>query len=458
MKKIILFLLLFYGEKSNCQTTDSLQDFIYKESTDSARIRAIYEVLRHSGEVKPEEAIQLHAKVLDLAKKNKDKIGESVATAELGYQFILAGNTVLGTQLTLDALKLAEKTNNSQAIGIAFQNLGICYQYAEPAKYKFYQQKAMEYSAAAGDDLFICWELMNLSNIYLSQVPKQLDSALSFAEKAYRLAVEKKVEEPMPFILQTLSKIHYFLQNKGLSIEYIRMMERTKMAEKNNNTKCLIYRAYTSFYMGEKQMDSALYYAYKNLEYAQKAVITTMIYPTFALKMLYAKTNADSALKYTNMYYAAKDSAQNIQKLQQVQAISFEETRRQEKIEQEKLKAKKERMQNLQYAAIAIALITFLILFFTLSRSIVVKTKFIEFFGVLGLLAVFEFINLFIHPYLSHATNDSPVLMLLILIGIGAMLVPQHHRLEKWITKIMVEKNKKIRLEAAKKTIQQLEG
>ena len=71
---------------------------------------------------------------------------------------------------------------------------------------------------------------------------------------------------------------------------------------------------------------------------------------------------------------------------------------------------------------------------------------------------MFEFINLFIHPYLAHATNDSPVLMLLILIGIGALLVPLHHRLEKWITKIMVEKNKKIRLDAAKKTIAQLEG
>ena len=49
-------------------------------------------------------------------------------------------------------------------------------------------------------------------------------------------------------------------------------------------------------------------------------------------------------------------------------------------------------------------------------------------------------------------------LMLFILIGIGALLVPLHHRLEKWITEIMVEKNKKIRLDAAKRTIATLEG
>ncbi len=39
-----------------------------------------------------------------------------------------------------------------------------------------------------------------------------------------------------------------------------------------------------------------------------------------------------------------------------------------------------------------------------------------------------------------------------------SLLIPLHHKLERWITKIMVQKNKKIRLEAAKKTIQQLQG
>jgi hypothetical protein len=47
--------------------------------------------------------------------------------------------------------------------------------------------------------------------------------------------------------------------------------------------------------------------------------------------------------------------------------------------------------------------------------------------------------------------------MLLVMVGIAALLVPVHHRLEKWITGRLVEKNKKIRLAAAKKTIATLE-
>jgi len=47
--------------------------------------------------------------------------------------------------------------------------------------------------------------------------------------------------------------------------------------------------------------------------------------------------------------------------------------------------------------------------------------------------------------------------MLLALVCIAALLVPLHHRVEKWSTNKLVEKNKQIRLTAAKKTIQELE-
>jgi hypothetical protein len=54
-------------------------------------------------------------------------------------------------------------------------------------------------------------------------------------------------------------------------------------------------------------------------------------------------------------------------------------------------------------------------------------------------------------------TNDSPALMLLGLVAIAALIVPFHHRLEKWTTKKLVEKNKAIRLANAKKVIEDLE-
>jgi len=127
-------------------------------------------------------------------------------------------------------------------------------------------------------------------------------------------------------------------------------------------------------------------------------------------------------------------------------------------VKTERQKADEERKNNIQYAAIAIGIILFISLFLLLSRSIIVNEKWISFLGVLGLLVLFEFINLFLHPYLDKLTGHSPVLMLVILVAIASLLIPFHHRLEHWVKNKMVEKNKQVRLAAAKKTIERLEG
>ena len=200
----------------------------------------------------------------------------------------------------------------------------------------------------------------------------------------------------------------------------------------------------------EGQLDSSLYYANQAYSINRNRGLQSLKSPSSFLYSLYKKRgNADSALFYLEIFKVAIDSGFSQQRSNQLYSMITDEKFRQQKNEEE-------RNHNLQFTAMAIGMITFIILFFALSRSIIVKTKFIEFFGVLGLLAGFEFINLFIHPYLAHVTNESPLLMLLILILIGAMMVPLHHKLEKWITKIIVEKNKKIRLEAAEKTIAEL--
>ena len=71
---------------------------------------------------------------------------------------------------------------------------------------------------------------------------------------------------------------------------------------------------------------------------------------------------------------------------------------------------------------------------------------------------MFEFINLLIHPFLERVTHHSPLLMLLALVAIASLLIPMHHKIEKWIKDKMTEKNKTIRLEHAKKTIENLES
>jgi len=105
-----------------------------------------------------------------------------------------------------------------------------------------------------------------------------------------------------------------------------------------------------------------------------------------------------------------------------------------------------------------LGILTLLILYLLLSRSFITNAKLIEFFGVIALLIVFEFLNLLLHPFLERLTHHSPIQMLLTLVCIAALLVPLHHRAEKWATTKLVEKNRRVRLAAAKKTIDELDN
>ena len=62
-----------------------------------------------------------------------------------------------------------------------------------------------------------------------------------------------------------------------------------------------------------------------------------------------------------------------------------------------------------------------------------VKPRTIQFMGLLGLLLLFEFISLFLHPYIEKWTHHTPIFMLLILVVLASILVPMHHRMEHWV-------------------------
>ncbi|MEO7393611.1 MAG: hypothetical protein ABIU11_01635 [Chitinophagaceae bacterium] len=170
----------------------------------------------------------------------------------------------------------------------------------------------------------------------------------------------------------------------------------------------------------------------------------------------------DSLRQPDSAYYYAKKEIElnqvifNQNNINKIQALAFNEQIRTIEEDARQKKEKEQRKQNIQFALIAFGIITFIVLFLLFSRSIVANEKWISFFGVLGLLIVFEFINLLFHPWLALFTHESPVLMLLALVLIASLLIPLHHKLEKWIREKMVEKNKKIRLAAAKKTIELL--
>ena len=176
------------------------------------------------------------------------------------------------------------------------------------------------------------------------------------------------------------------------------------------------------------------------------------------LQDIYDRLNdPDSAYYYSRMEISLRDSVFSQEKINRIQSMAFVEQLRLRDEELKNIREEEERQRQIQYLFIGIGIIAAVLLFLLLSHSIVANEGLIRFIGIIGLLVVFEFINLLIHPALERITHHSPVLMLIILVCIAALLIPLHHKLEKWGIHKMVEKNKRIRLAAAKRTIEQLE-
>jgi magnesium-transporting ATPase (P-type) len=192
-------------------------------------------------------------------------------------------------------------------------------------------------------------------------------------------------------------------------------------------------------------------------EIGNKAFFYLSIKPAKMIATIYEKSNCDSTLKYAKIFQAANDSMYSKKTNDQVQSISNEYDLRQKELVAEEKKEANNQKQNIQFALIALGIIVFVTLYLLLSRSFITSTQLIEFFGIMALLIVFEFLNLILHPLLEDITNHTPVIMLLALVCIAALLIPLHHKLEKWATNKLIKKNKEIRLANAKKTINTLE-
>jgi tetratricopeptide (TPR) repeat protein len=433
-----------------CQNKDSLLQVYPSAKNEAERFSLIYNILNNPD---PKKGLYYHQKLLALTQKQGDKAGEAWVTELIGFAEYLAGNTAAATDIGFKALRMAEEAKSEQAVGWAYYFLGLCLQ-TDPQKAKEYFDKSLAASIAVNDNQMRGYALATIANFYNAR--GKTDTALYLAQQILEVFAKHKYMEGIPGALVRVGNYNYKLGRKGLALEYYRaaLQEPYIMqgdSKENADDKAGVYQALSRFYLQEGKLDSALHYAKIAYQAVQNISFGYHIQPTFLLWKAYEKTNSDSALKYATLYYSAKDSVYSAAKLQQIQTMALLEEERQQKL-------KEERQNNLQYAAIALGVVTLLIGFLVFSYTVLASQKLIRFLGVVSLLIVFEFLNLLLHPMLATFTHHSPVLMLLIMVCIAAMLVPLHHRVEHWTIHKLVEKNNKIRLAAAKKTIEKLEG
>ncbi len=220
---------------------------------------------------------------------------------------------------------------------------------------------------------------------------------------------------------------------------------KADVTENNDDALCEATIGIAKLFMKSSQADSALYYARKSLLVAEKSGFTKHILSAGDFLFTYYESIRliDSAYAYQKISVAAKDSLFNQEKVRASQNLGFSEHMRQQEIIETAKIAAEERKNNIQIAALGVFIPVFLGIVLMLSKRNV-KPGAMEFMGMLGVLMLFEFIALLIHPYIEKWTHHSPVLMLLILVVVASLLVPLHHKMEHWVKEELSNRRHKL--------------
>lgn len=464
MRKYCLTVLFLFQLVLPCgaqkQTkVDSLKRLIQTGKEDTAKVRLLNDLATYYVFVSKDTALAYIQQQLLLSKRLNYQRGVVSANLGLCYWHYLQSNYPRALEYGYKALQLAEQGADSASLANCYNMLGHVNggqkNYAQALAY-YKQHFALLPTTAPQES-----KALALSNIGVAFLKlNQPDSVLRYAEEGYQLFRTAKNQQLMSGSLQYLAEAQFQLGNRALGEAYLDMARDNALQTRNLRALGKIYNVAARQFSHRHQNDSALYYARMGLPLFERVDDKASMLDSYTLMtdVFQANHQLDSAFFYQSKLVALNNDIAAKNSIADVQNITFEEQMREQEKQAEQRKATEERQHNLQYAALALGMVALLIGFLVLSHSILANQKLIRFLGVVSLLIVFEFLNLLLHPWLGKITHESPVLMLLIMVALAAVLVPMHHRLEHWITHQLVEKNKRIRLAAAKKTIQELEG
>ena len=439
--------------RGNLQQVDSLIAYMLAEtSADSLIKAALNPMFRGRDATKSIPNLQL---LLTAATAGQNVRVQAIAHSLLGTNYRWMGSPVRALYHHQLAMQLGRQSAEPDILCIILNQ--AAHVYKERGDYPRALRLYYESLATARQGRILAGgsaPLMNLAQVYL--LIGQLDSSLMYGQRAYEAGL-KEAPDDLDYVYSTLGGAHSRMGHAALASSYLHMGIERAIIDNSARDICASYTALAEHCKRVGQADSARYYA----GLALRAVLGTdaaytSAAPARLLASLYLGANCDSALQYTQMAAAAADSLTNTNAGNQIQLMAAEEDLRRLEAVQAATEADQKRQQALQYAAIAFGIVVLGTLYVLLSRTFITNVKTIQYAGVAGVLIVFEFFNLLLHPWLERITHHSPILMLLCLVGLGALLLPLHHRIEHWALTTLVAKNKEIRLAQARRTLQQL--
>ena len=379
-----------------------------------------------------EEALKLSKKAYQISKDNNfmEGMSKSLGIQANAYGFI--GKYDLALNSLLEKVKLEEILGNNRNMASALISIGLNY-----IDQKEFQDGLLYLKQA---ELIIdkknIKELKPTIQINLGDLYFKLKDYKLSKQMFEKVLVGKDVKNYSTFIAKAkLGLANIYLENKALDSARIYYQSAINGLLRTDEKENLFeaYLGIANLQLLRNNIDSSIIYAkksyqlakdYNSLKFCEKS--TLMISDLFAIK-----NNGDSAYHYLKLHNSINDEIFSLENVRRLKTISMDEKIRQQNLEEERINKQKRWRQQLQLVFITIFIPTLFAISLFLSRK-KVKIVVIRLLGVVSLMFAFEFLTLLLHPIVAEITHHNPILEILIFVLLGFVLVPGHHKVEKF--------------------------
>jgi len=442
MRKFIsaLFCIFTISCFAQNREIDSMQQLLQKSKEDTNKISTLFQLGNSYYYSHPDSVFYLSKSGLQLAQKVHSQKWEALCIGLMGYENTNLGNYPKALDLGLQSLRLAENSDDPTAIAMTLNYLGVIYEYQNEYRIALeYYLRSLPFAQKTNTKHRIVQSLTNIADTYFALNIN--DSSLYYSNLAYQHQLKEKDNYGLEDILANMGNIYSSENKTSLAIEYFKLAITACIEEDDETNLCGTLLSIAEVFQKQNKNDSAFAYGKKAM--ADAIVFNSIQYEMLSsslLSSLYESgKNTDSAFKYLKLTISLKDSLYSQEKSKSIHNMTFQENIRQQEIAEQKKKDEEAARKNIQRGGIAVFIPIFFLFVLLLSRT-KVKSRTIEFLGIVGLLLFFEFITDLIYPYISNWTNESPIWETLIFVILAACLEPISFKLEHFIKRKLIHK------------------
>jgi two-component system, NtrC family, sensor kinase len=364
------------GAFANENFADSILRQIQHTTNDTSKV----DLLNSLGDcyifIRQDSSIFYLGKAIELAEKINYPFGSYSGYIRMAFVLNTAGNYGMALDLVLKSLKIAEKlkTKRLESMAESYNIMGRINSRINLdtlALLESRQSIQLYKESGSGIGKFNWAPYTVIALIYLKW--NDWDSALFYAKKGYdtSLHFSARGQSQVSAAASTLATIYGKMGRFQLARDYyLRGIE----TDKKYNAPLLrvrLFNNFAGFYKKIGKMDSCIYYAEiafqscRNNQFGEQATdAAQQVAQTYELL-----GKPDSALKYTKIFIAIKDTIFNQSKLLQIQLLNFDEAQRQKDIQRAVDEAQEKYANKVRYYALFATVGIFLLLTVILYRN-----------------------------------------------------------------------------------------